>query len=358
MILTFKVKHGLQLDPSLFEKAIKVAQFACEHKGEGMSSATVKQFGLHSHISNQLVKKYGKNKTIKRVNPKSVKLIVPGQDVRFDCSTHLIRVRGIACLNNPFKFWFRDDFIKVNQLQFDKTWAWVSVTVHDIEVVKHEQFIGIDLNSTSHSVVIANPSTGKIKKLGKQIPHLKRSRRNMRSRLQKQGRFKEVKRVSKREHDITQDLLHKITTSIVREAKENNTGIKIEDLKGIRKRCSQKYRKEMNFILNSWPFYMFKCMLTYKCKKLGVELVVIDPKWTSQRCSLCGNVDKRNRNGKSFCCTACGHVDHADVNAAFNIANTPEKSQCIGRSRGERVSREGNVASRMGNRKKVTNPKF
>ena len=353
MILTFKVKHNLQLDPSLFEKAIKVAQFACEHKGEQMSSKTVKCFGLHSHISCQLIRKYGKNKTIKRVNPRNVKLIVPGQRVKIDHASHSLYVPQFK---TTFNFWFRNDFTKVNQIEFDKKWAWVSVTVPDVEITKHDKFIGIDLNSTSHSVVVADPSTGKVKKLGKQIPFLKKKYKNIRKKLQKQGNFKQVKQVSKRERNKTQDLLHKITTNIVKQAKKEGKGIRIEDLKGIRKRCSKKYHKEMNFTLNSWPFFEFRRMLTYKAKKFGVELQAIDPRWTSQKCSRCGCVDKQNRHGKKFYCKTCGHVDHADVNAAFNIALHPAPTEKRVISSRERDRGEGSVAPRMGNRMKATNP--
>ena len=38
-------------------------------------------------------------------------------------------------------------------------------------------------------------------------------------------------------------------------------------------------------------------------------------------CSKCGHIDSNNRKGKVFCCTSCGTVENADVNAGFNIAS-------------------------------------
>jgi transposase len=47
----------------------------------------------------------------------------------------------------------------------------------------------------------------------------------------------------------------------------------------------------------------------------------IDPAFTSQTCNACGHRAAQNRESQAvFRCRACGHVDHADVNAAKNIA--------------------------------------
>jgi len=47
----------------------------------------------------------------------------------------------------------------------------------------------------------------------------------------------------------------------------------------------------------------------------------INPAFTSQRCSACGQVDRDSRESQAvFRCTACGYACHADVNAAINIA--------------------------------------
>jgi putative transposase len=47
----------------------------------------------------------------------------------------------------------------------------------------------------------------------------------------------------------------------------------------------------------------------------------IKPHHTSQRCSACGQVDRRSRESQAvFQCTACRYACHADVNAARNIA--------------------------------------
>jgi putative transposase len=47
----------------------------------------------------------------------------------------------------------------------------------------------------------------------------------------------------------------------------------------------------------------------------------INPAFTSQRCSACGQVDPKSRESQAvFRCTACGFACNADVNAARNIA--------------------------------------
>ncbi|MCO6010527.1 transposase [Actinoallomurus purpureus] len=47
----------------------------------------------------------------------------------------------------------------------------------------------------------------------------------------------------------------------------------------------------------------------------------INPAYTSQICHACGHCAAENRESQAvFRCRACGHVDHADVNAAKNIA--------------------------------------
>jgi putative transposase len=59
--------------------------------------------------------------------------------------------------------------------------------------------------------------------------------------------------------------------------------------------------------------------LAYKCQRAGGILVEVPAAYTSQRCAACGAVDSQSRRGRRFCCTVCGHQDHADVNAARNI---------------------------------------
>jgi putative transposase len=63
----------------------------------------------------------------------------------------------------------------------------------------------------------------------------------------------------------------------------------------------------------------FGSMLAYKAEEAGRQLVVVNPRHTSQTCAHCGHVDKDSRHGTVFRCVGCGHEDHADVNAAVNI---------------------------------------
>lgn len=46
----------------------------------------------------------------------------------------------------------------------------------------------------------------------------------------------------------------------------------------------------------------------------------IKPQYTSLTCNACGHCQEGNRKSQAFLCRKCGHADHADVNAAKNIA--------------------------------------
>jgi len=67
---------------------------------------------------------------------------------------------------------------------------------------------------------------------------------------------------------------------------------------------------------------VFLDVLHAKAESAGRQVIEVDPRHTSQRCSRtsCGHVAKGNRTSQAmFRCVKCGHEDHADVNAAQNI---------------------------------------
>jgi putative transposase len=123
------------------------------------------------------------------------------------------------------------------------------------------------------------------------------------------------------------DWLHQLSTRLVRE----HPVIAIEDLKVAAmsasakgsaetpgRRVKQKAGLNRGILDAAWA--QFRRQLQYKAAAVGGEILAVDPAYTSQRCSGCGHVDKNNRKTQSaFVCLACGHAEHADVNAAKNI---------------------------------------
>lgn len=75
-------------------------------------------------------------------------------------------------------------------------------------------------------------------------------------------------------------------------------------------------------------------LLLYKAESAGRVVVMVDPRYTSQTCAECGHVEAGNRVSQSrFRCCACGHCDHADVNAARNIlwaGRALQAQACVG----------------------------
>lgn len=313
MILTYKIKHNKDFSKEL-EQARKIAIFAINNRSS-LSSKNVKHIGLKSAISNQILKKYGRNKKTKTI--KSVKLTIPNQSIKVDREHSLITM---PCLNLELKYYHNDSFVKINQIEISKEYAFISCEYVDKEVKQYNNCLGVDLNATGHCAVVSIPFTGKTFKLGKKAQHVHTKYKNIRKTLQKQGKYKKVKQIKNRESRIVKDLNHKISRKIVNLAIENKCSIKLEHLKGIRD--NKKHTKKFNYALNSWSFYQLKQFIEYKAKKQGLQVIYIEPAYTSKTCSKCGLIG--NRNKKIFKCNneSCLYVEHADVNAGFNIANS------------------------------------
>jgi putative transposase len=308
LILTYKIRHGGDFSNEL-RKAERVANFALKTRTQ--SSYDVKHLGLKSMISNQILRKYSRNRVLKEI--RSVKLTIPSQGVRV---LRELRTLIIPCLGLTLNYHFRDDFEKVNQVEVGDEYAYVSVTIPVEKTYELKGWIGVDRNTTGNIAVVADPETGKVLKLGKSAKHIHDKYRNIRRSLQSHGKYRKVKEIKNRESRVVRDLNNKVSRKIVDAAKSSDKGIKLELLEGIRKTARQV--RSFRYALHSWSFYQLERMIEYKAKLLGVPVAYVDPAYTSQTCSRCGQIG--DRNGKNFKCSSCGHVEDADANASFNIA--------------------------------------
>lgn len=186
-------------------------------------------------------------------------------------------------------------------------------TPDDVDAV-----LGVDLGMTN----LATDSDGEHYS-GAQVERVRQRYQRRRDRLQAVGTTsakRRLKRLSGKQRRFQSNINHTIAKQLVAKAKRTRRALALEDLTGIRQRTEQRVRKSQRAQHSNWSFSQLRRYISYKAKMCGVSVVLVDPRSTSQACNRCGTVDKRNRPDQAtFCCVACGHTNHADVNAACNI---------------------------------------
>ena len=117
-------------------------------------------------------------------------------------------------------------------------------------------------------------------------------------------------------------LLHNVSASIVKRAKEKRFGVVMENIEGIRR----LYRKgngqgtTYRARLNSWSFYELQRQIEYKARWEGVPVSYVAARGTSVNCSICGSRITTYPNGRrTLHCPRCDTSIDRDVNAARNI---------------------------------------
>lgn len=138
-----------------------------------------------------------------------------------------------------------------------------------------------------------------------------------------------IAKLSAKEVDRRKDWIEKTTTQLV----QNYDLISIEDLKvknmvrsssGTKenpgKNVAQKRGLNRSIQSQAWSYFRKRLEDKALSAKSPVEIIPINPRFTSQICSQCGNTRSENRKSQAvFACITCGHKANADINAAQNI---------------------------------------
>ena len=148
-------------------------------------------------------------------------------------------------------------------------------------------------------------------------------------------RNKEIASTKAKISRVVKDTQHKVSRKLV----EGNDIIAIEklNLAGMSKKAKAKVdphnpgefllngqtaKKGLNRKLRLAALSQFGEFLEYKARLSGGQVIEVDPRNTSRRCSSCGHVARENRESQAvFLCKACGFKDNADHNAAVNIVD-------------------------------------
>jgi putative transposase len=148
-----------------------------------------------------------------------------------------------------------------------------------------------------------------------------------------------LNRLNKKLSNQKNDLYHKISKTLT----DKFELIVVEDLKTKNMSKSSKgneinhgkmvkQKSGLNRTILNASFYQFVSMIEYKQTMLNDKLFVkVNPAYTSQECSQCGNRDKANRPKQDkFKCTECGYETNPDIQAAKTILNRGLESFGLG----------------------------
>jgi putative transposase len=194
------------------------------------------------------------------------------------------------------------------------------IEVH-FAILNEIHWIGVDLNTTGHVAVAADPNSGKIVKLGKSIHNVHNHAVKNCTKLWKENKLWKLKKYKTKERKRFKTALAALARQIVSFADSLDSGIKFEKLFSAGYSLHGFPLHPFEFSFDNGSFFALQKMVERRAYNRGIPVIYVNPAYTSKRCSRCGEIGRRTR--KQFACPNCGFEAHADVNAAFNIATSP-----------------------------------
>lgn len=132
--------------------------------------------------------------------------------------------------------------------------------------------------------------------------------------------LRKLRDLRKQELRLMKTASQKLAALIADQAKRNGAGIwQMEDLSLV------DIKEGQPWLIRNWAAGTLIDAIEWQAKQVDAEIKLVDPRYTSQRCSKCGHIDRENRpknkKGQSyFKCVHCEYEDHADKNAAQNLS--------------------------------------
>ena len=223
------------------------------------------------------------------------------------------------------------EYKKASAKIYRKKNKWFINISYNFEPVKVEtkpgSIMGVDLGIVYPVYMAFNDSLSRYKIEGGEIERFRRQVESRKIQMLRQSKFCGEGRIGHGRNtrtkplDIISDKIarfrdtvnHKYSKYVVDMAVNHRVEkIQMEDLSGI---------GNLSKFLKNWAYYDLQEKIKYKAAEKGIEVVLIDPSYTSQRCSECGYIDRENRQEQAkFICKNCGVAMNADYNAARNIA--------------------------------------
>lgn len=210
---------------------------------------------------------------------------------------------------------------------------WFFNLTYSFEVDKNldkNNIMGIDMGIVYPVYMAFNNNFNSFKIEGGEIEQFRRKVEGRRNSMLKQskycgdGRIGHGRNTRLKPTDVISDKIanfketcnHKYSRYVIDMAIKNKCGvIQMEDLTGISKDDA---------FLKKWSYFNLQEKIEYKAKENGIEVKIVDRKYTSQRCSKCGFIHRDNRpkdiDQSKFKCLKCDFETNADYNAARNIS--------------------------------------
>ena len=220
------------------------------------------------------------------------------------------------------------------QISFDEVKKEVKITlVRDImknvsDNYEGKQILGVDVNTKHNIFALSNHEIQEIdKKLVKKIVRKKKKLKKIQSQRDK---LKLPKEYSKRQKRI-QDKINKQVEYLQNYAcyqllsTHENSILVMENLERNLKKCkinNTQYEEELNYndLFSLLRIYSIKDTVIRMSGNYNINVVLVNPDFTSQMCPKCGHISKNNRKSQeTFYCEKCNHKNNADINAAKNI---------------------------------------